>query len=90
MKYIVFKSPEGPRVEGFAAPTTHADQAAAHPKWVPQSAGFVHFRSPGEVVCYGKSDSLNLSPGLHDASLIEVMESVTQLLCPPPPSLVRA
>ena len=51
MKYIIFRTAEGPRVEIFAAPTTHADQAKAHPDWKPTSAGFVIFMGHGEVVC---------------------------------------
>ena len=82
MKYIIFKSPDGPRVEIFAAPTTHADQAAAHPNWKPQSAGFVVFHGLGLVECCGRSDSLNLGPDPRDASLIEVMMAATLRLCP--------
>jgi len=84
MKYIVFLSPEGPRVEIFAAPTTHAEQAAAHPTWKPQSAGFVHFLSLGMVRCYGRSDSMNLGINPRDESLIEVMIAATHKLNPPP------
>jgi hypothetical protein len=81
MKYIIFKSHEGPRVEIFAAPTTHADQAAAHPVWKPISAGFVEFLGAGDVRCFGFSESLDLRPDQHDSSLIEVMMSATLRTC---------
>jgi hypothetical protein len=84
MKYIIFRSPEGPRAEIFAAPTTHADQARAHRDWKPISAGFVTFLGQGEVRCYGYSDSLNLGPAQSDDSLIEVMMSATLSLAPAP------
>jgi len=84
MKYVLFRSPEGPRIEIFCAPTTHADQAKAHPDWKPTSAGFVTFLGQGEVRCYGRSDSLNLCPAQSDDSLIEVMMSATHRLAPPP------
>ena len=73
MKYIVFRSPEGPRVEIFGSPTTHANQTAAHPAWQPQSAGFIRFLAGGEVVCFGRSDSLNLAADPGDAALIEMV-----------------
>jgi hypothetical protein len=60
-------------VEIFCAPTTHADQAAAHPAWQPQAAGFVRFLDGGEVVCFGRSCSLNLSADPGDAALIEML-----------------
>jgi hypothetical protein len=85
MKYIVFKSPDGPRVEIFAAPTTHADQAAAHPGWKPQSAGFVEFLGGGNVRVFGFSESLRLGCDPRDTSLIEVMMSATLQLCVPLP-----
>jgi len=81
MKYIVFRSPEGPRVEIFAVPTTHADQAAAHPAWKPVSAGFVEFLGAGNVRCFGFSESLRLGCGETDTSLIEVMMSTTLETC---------
>jgi hypothetical protein len=77
LKYIVFRSPEGPRVEIFGAPTTHADQAAAHPAWQPQAAGFIRFPGSGEVVCCGRSDSLNLAADPRDAALIEMVSRVS-------------
>ena len=73
MKYIVFRSPEGPRVEIFGSPTTHANQAAAHPAWQPQSAGFIRFLDGGQVVCFGRSHSLNLAADPADAVLIEMV-----------------
>ena len=73
MKYIVFRSSEGPRVEIFGAPTSHADQAAAHPAWQPQAAGFVRFLDGGEVVCFGRSQSLNLAADPGDKALIEML-----------------
>ncbi len=81
MKYIVFKSLDGPRLEVFASPTTHADQAAAHPSWKPQSAGFVEFLGSGNVRVFGFSESLRLGCDPRDASLIEVMMSATLQLC---------
>jgi hypothetical protein len=86
MKYVIFRSPEGPRVEVFCAPTTHADQAAAHSSWQPRSAGFVTFLGNGEVRCYGRSDSLNLGPDHLDASLIEVTMHATHRLSSDPVS----
>ena len=73
MKYIVFRSLEGPRVEIFGSPTTHANQAAAHPAWQPESAGFISFLAGGQVVCFGRSHSLNLAADSGDAALIEMV-----------------
>jgi hypothetical protein len=73
VKYIVFQSREGPRVEIFGAPTTHAEQAAAHPAWQPQAAGFIRFLARGEIVCFGRSYSLNLAADPGDAALIEMV-----------------
>jgi hypothetical protein len=81
MKYIIFESPEGPRVSIFGAPTTHADEAAAHPSWKPLSAGFIEFLGEGNVRCFGFSESLRIGCSLHDASLLEVIMEATLNLC---------
>jgi hypothetical protein len=83
MKYIVFDSKQGPRVSIFAAPTTHADEAAAHPDWQPRSAGFVEFPSKGKVHCLGFSDSLGLRPDPRDERTIEIMADITLRMCVP-------
>ena len=82
MKYIIFRSPEGPRVSIFAAPTTHAEEAAAHPSWKPESAGFLVFRSIDCVQCFDRSESLNLKPRAMDDSMIEVL--TRRHSCSPP------
>ena len=87
MKYIVFLSPEGPRVAVFAAPTTHADEATAHPEWTVRSAGYLQFLGQASVRCYGRSDSLNRAVSPHDERLIEAMLRATARMCPPPPSI---
>jgi hypothetical protein len=91
VKYIIFRSPEGPRVSIFAAPTTHAEEAAAHPSWKPESAGFLVFRSIDCVQCFDRSESLNLKPRAMDDSMIEVLTAATLMLTtvPPPPVTVR-
>lgn len=81
MKYIIYRSAEGPRISMFAAPTTHAADAAAHPGWTPTSAGFVAFPGAGQVECFGHSDSLNLAGDPHDAMLIRAMMAATLRLC---------
>jgi hypothetical protein len=85
MKYITFLSPEGPRVEIFCAPTTHVEQAKAHPAWQPISAGFVQFLGNGCVRTYGRSESMNLGSAPRDGSLIEVMMSATLKTSSPEP-----
>jgi len=91
MKYIVFQSPQGPRISIFAAPTTHAEEAAAHPDWKPASAGFLVFRGPDRVQCFDHSESLNLRPQAIDESLIEIFSSATLRLTtvPPPPVTIN-
>jgi hypothetical protein len=83
VKYIVFQSREGPRVEIFGAPTTHAEQAAAHPAWQPQAAGFIRFLARGEIVCFGRSYSLNLAADPGDAALIEMVIRMSRESEPP-------
>ena len=83
MKYIVFRSLEGPRVEIFGSPTTHANQAAAHPAWQPESAGFIRFLAGGQVVCFGRSHSLNLAADPGDAALIEMVIRMSRESEPP-------
>jgi hypothetical protein len=81
MKYIIYHSAEGPRISLFAAPTIHAEDAAAHPGWKPTSAGFVAFRGDCQVECFGRSDSLNLAADPQDAMLIRAMTYATLRLC---------
>jgi hypothetical protein len=81
MKYVVYRSPEGPRISIFAAPTTHKEDADAHPTWTPRSAGFVEFLGAGEVRAFGFSESLRIGCDPRDASLIEVMMSATLASC---------
>ena len=81
MKYIIYRSPEGARVEVFTAPTTHSEQAETHPKWKPESAGFIEFLGNGTVRCFGFSESLRIGCDPRDASLIEVLMSATLRNC---------
>jgi hypothetical protein len=85
MKYLLFITPEGPRVEIFCAPTTHAEQAKAHAGWKLLSAGFVEFLGGGHVRCYGRSDSLNLGPGSRDNLVIQSMMRATLMISSPQP-----
>jgi hypothetical protein len=85
MKYILYKAPDGLRAAVFPVPTTHAEEAAAHPTWQPISAGFVEFLSAGNVRCFGRSESLKLAADPSDSSIIEVMMSATLKFCAPQP-----
>jgi hypothetical protein len=80
MKYIIFFSPDGPRIEVFCAPTTHREQADAHRSWTLLSAGFIEFLGEGRVRCHGRSESLNLRPDPRDEQLIEAFMRATARL----------
>lgn len=83
MKYIIFDSTYGVRIALFTAPTTHADEAAAHRDWQPKSAGYLEFLGGGRVRTCGYSDSLNLRPDPYDAVIIEIFMAATLKLAAP-------
>ena len=67
MKYVVFKSKNVKHVVLAADHTSHSSISVEDA--TPISAGFFSI-GPDGVSCYGKSDSLNLSPSEEDPSLI--------------------
>lgn len=70
MKYIIFKEKNMLHPVVFADHTTHSQIKIEGAK--PISAGFVMQDKTGiqGIKCYGKSDSLNLTPGANDEAII--------------------
>ena len=68
MKYIIFKEKNMLHPVVFTDHTTHSQIKIEGAK--PISAGFVMYGKTGGIKCYGKSDSLNLTPGVNDEAII--------------------
>ena len=68
MKYIIFKEKNMLHPVVFADHITHSQVKIEGSK--PVSAGFVVQEKTGNIKCYGKSDSLNLIPGVNDEAII--------------------
>lgn len=67
-KYIVVELPESPTAVLFPPHVSHADMADRFKPFKALSAGFVRFdESRKEFACYGRSDTLRLSPAEEDA-----------------------
>lgn len=69
MKYVIFREKNMLHPVVFADHTTHSQIKIEGAK--PVSAGFVMQEKTGEIKCYGKSDSLNLTPGVNDEEIIK-------------------
>lgn len=67
MKYVIFREKNMLHPVVFADHTTHSQISIEGA--VPVSAGFVMQDKTG-IKCYGKSDSLNLTPGVNDEAII--------------------
>ena len=67
MKYVIFREKNMLHPVVFADHTTHSQIKVEGAK--PVSAGFVMHDKTG-IKCYGKSDSLNLTPGVNDEAII--------------------
>ena len=68
MKYVIFREKNMLHPVVFADHTTHSQIKVEGA--VPVSAGFVMHDKAGNIKCYGKSDSLNLTPGVNDEAII--------------------
>ena len=68
MKYVIFREKNMLHTVVFADHTTHSQIKIEGAK--PVSAGFVVQEKTGSIKCYGKSDSLNLTPGVNDEAII--------------------
>ena len=67
MKYVIFREKNMLHHVVFADHTTHSQIKVEGAE--PVSAGFVMQDKTG-IKCYGKSDSLNLTPGVNDEAII--------------------
>lgn len=68
MKYVIFREKNMLHPVVFADHTTHSQISIEGA--VPVSAGFVMQDKAGNIKCYGKSDSLKLTPGVNDEAII--------------------
>ena len=68
MKYVIFRENNMLHPVVFADHTTHSQIKIEGAK--PVSAGFVVQEKTGSIKCYGKSDSLKLTPGVNDEAII--------------------
>lgn len=68
MKYVIFREKNMLHPVVFADHTTHSQIKVEGVE--PVSAGFVMQEKTGAIKCYGKSDSLNLTPGVNDEAII--------------------
>lgn len=64
MKYVIFREKNMLHPVVFAEHTTHSHIKVEGAE--PVSAEFVIQEKTGSIKCYGKSDSLNLTPGVND------------------------
>ena len=68
MKYVIFREKNMLHPVVFADHTTHSQISIEGA--VPVSAGFVMQDKAGNIKCYGKSDSLKLTPGVNAEAII--------------------
>lgn len=68
MKNVIFREKNMLHPVVFADHTTHSQISIEGAE--PVSAGFVMQDKAGNIKCYGKSDSLKLTPGVNDKAII--------------------